>query len=587
MQTNSHVLRDSSIASNGSIWNATQYLVYELKKKREERKSWAVSNWEELVPEFGQEVADAYRDGCIEYWRKFHPKIRSEGLANPHSIPYAVIVGLSGLKMEACIKTNWPKNLNEQEADLACKYAILEMNSAPDWLKNLHFVFPDIVEKRLLGEIEWEFSQYNGEETCHYVLSNIFWQLDWIKANISDQILYFLGCYEPKHDTTVQQAIGIVLSCSDFNKKAFIDIAKTKIKELPVGNRQAVWLAGWMCVEADGALQALKSVLSQIADNAEATELIMRFIVSLIGDRIENKKTEHQDYVKSEVLLPLIKLVYTNIRYEDDINRAYTSTLRDHAQDGRRRLFEILFNIPGKPTYLALMDLAMHHPDGSVRTRCMIYAKRRAEADTEIESWNLGDIACFAKEADKAPQNHRELYELAISRLLDLKAELEQGDNSLAEILIEVRDERKHRIYIGGWLRDRSTGKYIVPQEEELANRKKMDIRVHGLGFDNPVPIELKIAKNWSGPDLFGSLHNQLCGQYLRDARSNNGVFLLVYRGEKGNWEHPESGEKLNFRTLIKSLKEEAEKIVTTDNKIESITIIDIDLTRINKKKAS
>ncbi len=97
-------------------------------------------------------------------------------------------------------------------------------------------------------------------------------------------------------------------------------------------------------------------------------------------------------------------------------------------------------------------------------------------------------------------------------------------------------------------------------------------------------PIELKIADNWPGPELFERLHNQLCGQYLRDARSNNGIYLIVYRGEKKNWIHPESRKKLNFSTLIQSLKEEAGKIVSLDSKIEAIEIIDIDLTQRNRK---
>ena len=588
LRANTHVLRDTSIAVEGKIWNATSYLLDELRNKCEDSNRWAVANWEDLIPEFGQDVAEAYRDGCIEYWRKYQPKIRSEGIVNPHSIPYTVIVGLSGLKMEACQEPNWPKNLTEDEADLACRYGFHEMNGFPDWFQSLHSVFPDIVEERVLGEIEWEFSQYDGEERCHYVLDDVYWQLDWLKPKISDRILSFLGRYEPKHDSTVQEALGIILSCSGCNQKVFIDIAKTKVKELPAGNRRTLWLAGWMCLDAEGALQALKSVFGEITDPAQATEFSMRFIVALLGERQERAVTEYQEYIKPEILLPLIKLMYAHIRREEDIDRkggsAYTPGLRDHAQDGRGRLFELLLNIPGKATYLALMDLAKHHPNEAMRTRCLIYAKRRAEADTEVEPWTPGDIARFAEEAEKVPQNHRELYELAISRLLDLKADLEEGDTSLAEIFLQVEDERRHRIYIGGWLRERSNGKYSVSQEEELADQKDPDIRLHGLGFDGPVPIELKIADNWSGPKLFERLHNQLCGQYLRDASSNNGIFMIVYRGEKENWELPVSDKKVNFSTLIQFLKEEANKIVAIDNKIEAIEIIYIDLTQRNRK---
>jgi hypothetical protein len=133
---------------------------------------------------------------------------------------------------------------------------------------------------------------------------------------------------------------------------------------------------------------------------------------------------------------------------------------------------------------------------------------------------------------------------------------------------------------IGNWLRDLSRGRYIVPQEEELADRKKPDIRVFGVGFDGPVPIELKVADSWPGPKLIERLHNQLCGQYLRDIRSNCGIFLLVYRGEKKHWQDPKTGEYLEFKLMVQLLEKKAREIITADQKIESIKIIGIDLTK-------
>jgi len=590
LRANINVLRDTSIAAEGKIWRATSYLLNELRNKRENRNRWAVANWKGLIPEFGQDVAEAYRDGCINYWRKYKPKIRSEGIVNPHSIPHAVVVGLSGIKMECRHEPDWPKNLTEQDADLACRYAMHEMNGFPDWLQSLHSVFPDIVEERILGEIEWEFSQYDGKEICHYVLSDVFWQLDWIKPKISNRMLSFLGLFEPKHDITVEKALEIVLNCPDCNRRAFIDIAKTKVEYLPTEHRQALWLVGWLCVEAEEALQALMNILNQIKDPAQATNYSMKFIITLLGERREGAITEYQDYIKPDILLPLIKLMYTHIRLEEDIDRTgcgvYSPGFRDNAQDARGRLFRLLLDIPGKATYLALMDLAKHHPNKAMRSRCLTYAKRRAEADTEFEPWKPGDIARFAEEAEKLPQNHRELNELIISRLLDLKADIEEGDTSLANILVTVEDETEHRNFIGGWLRDHSYGKYSVPQEEELADAKKPDIRIHGVGFDGPVPIELKIVDNsWSCKKLIERLHNQLCGQYLRDIRSNCGIFMLIYRGRKKNWRHPITGKFIDFYRLVQLIEKEAEEIVDSDKKIESIKIVNIDLTKRNITK--
>jgi len=583
LQENPHVLRDTSVAAKGKIWNATRYLLDELRKKHEDRSKWARSNWEDLIPEFGQEVAEAYREGCINYWRDYRPRVRSEGISNPQSTPLAVVVGLSGLKMEARQEPQWPRNLTDEEAELACRYAMHEMNGFPNWLRRLHEVFSPIVEKMILNEIEWEISRYDGEESCHYVLDDIHWQLDWIKPIISDRLLSFLKRNEPKHDNSVHTALRILLSCRDINKRMLIDVAKTKIETLTVRTRQIHWLTVWMCIEAEGALHTLNSVLNQFRDSAEATEFAAMFVRALFGEWWERKATLHQDHLRPEILLPLIKLMFTHIPHDEDIDgrRADLREPIGKAQEGLSKLFEQLVNIPGNATYLALLDLAKYHPHIAMRERCLVHARRRAESDAEMKPWNSGDVARFAEEAERIPQNHRELYELAISRLLDLKDDLEEGDTSLAELLIQTNEERLHRIYISGWLRERSNGKYSVAPEEELADRKEPDIRLHGFDFEGPVPIELKIAdNNWSGPDLFERLKNQLCGQYLRDARSNCGIFLIVYRGKKWHWKDPGSGKMVDFSTLIQLLKKEAKKIAIADEKIEGLEIIDIDLTR-------
>ena len=585
LQSNINILRDTNIAADGRVLHATNYLRDELRDKRNSSHKWARANWEDLIPEFGQDVAEAHRDGCIDYWRKYYPKIRSEGIENPKSIPNAVIVGLDGLEMESGHTPDWPRNLSVDEAKLACRYAVHELNGFPNWLSRLHSVFPKTVETSLLTEIEWEFSKYDGDTHCYYVLDDVVWQLDWLKPKISSRIISFLKEYEPKHDDTVRKALGIVLASSGLDQAAFAEITKTKVLTIKPGNRQALWLAAWMCIDAKRAIEPLYTVLSKTADAEYTTELSMLFIVALLGEKRENVQRVYQDYIQTDILLSLIKLMHSHICSEDDINRAGTGTyspgLRDHAQDARNHLFQLLCDISGKPTYLAMMDLAQHHPDEQSRHRYTVYAKRRAEADAEAEPWQPGDIALFAEEAERAPQNHRELYDLIVFRLLDLKADLEDGDTSLAKILVPVTHETEHRNFIGGWLRDRSRGRYSVPQEEELADAKRPDIRIHGIGFDGPVPIELKVVdNNWSGKKLIERLHNQLCGQYLRDTRSNCGIYLLIYRGKQTYWKHPKTGKNLDFCGLVQLLEKEAEEIIATDKKIEAIEIVDIDLTK-------
>jgi len=157
---------------------------------------------------------------------------------------------------------------------------------------------------------------------------------------------------------------------------------------------------------------------------------------------------------------------------------------------------------------------------------------------------------------------------------------LEHGDSSIASILQSVTQENDMRKYIGRELREKAFGRYSISQEEELADAKKPDLRFYGKGFDRPVPVELKLADNWHGPPLFERLENQLCRDYLRDNRSNRGIFVLVYRGEKLGWELPESGNLVKFYELVVALQNHWLQISPKFPNIDDIMIIGIDLTK-------
>ena len=99
------------------------------------------------------------------------------------------------------------------------------------------------------------------------------------------------------------------------------------------------------------------------------------------------------------------------------------------------------------------------------------------------------------------------------------------------------------------------------------------------------VPVELKIAdNNWSGPQLFEKLRDQLCGDYLRDEANEHGVFLLVSRGTQKRWALP-SGKRVDFEQLVKALQESALELPVTDQRVKvlgiaNIQVVGIDLTK-------
>ena len=84
-------------------------------------------------------------------WRKDRPTLRSE---RPDDEKNSFLVrwqfGLAGIAAEA-EDSNWAKRLTEQEAELACRYAPIELNGFPSWLESLAIEHPAAVD-RVLGE---------------------------------------------------------------------------------------------------------------------------------------------------------------------------------------------------------------------------------------------------------------------------------------------------------------------------------------------------------------------------------------------------------------------------------------------------
>jgi len=337
-------------------------------------------------------------------------------------------------------------------------------------------------------------------------------------------------------------------------------------------------------LDPDVAIPALASRLAALKAPELQTQFAMRFLTSLVGGRRIGTGYAREAYRQVRHMKELLLLMHRYIRQADDIERAgkgvYSPGLRDDAQDARGTLLSFIVETTGKEAFLALMDIAADHPDADSRPWAALRAKNKAAQDADLAPWSHQQVREFAAALERTPANHRELWDLAVDRLTNLKHDLEGGDASLAAILARAERETEVRNFIGGWCRDRAAGRYVIPQEEELADAKRPDLRFHGVGFDGPVPAELKIADAWTGPHLFERLENQLCGDYLRDVRSSRGVFVLVYTGEKTWWEHPSGGRIESFDALVSGLQQHWERLATKMANVEDIVVIGIDLTK-------
>jgi hypothetical protein len=579
----SHVelVRASQLNEPTDISQPQWYLHERLREGADKSNRWTVGRWRELIPEYGEAVAEAYREGVTNYWRKYRPLLRSEG-APSNSIPIMVMFGLTGLDIEAVETPDWPLKLSEEEVLLACRYAVYELNGFPPWFPRLFEGHPDIVSEFVLSEIKQEVaSEIPGTES-HYLLSDVSSSGQWAWDQLAPALLKLLLEHNLTNAFNLGKLLRIVQGSTSVTDDDLILLAGQKMKSADTIEFVAIWYAVWVGVDPEKAIPALADHLSSISSAMEQTEFAMTFVTRLLEGRGSGTTGVRQTYVTPKHLKELFLLMHTYIREDEDINRigggVYSPGLRDEAQDARDALFNQLKRIPGKEAFVALDEIAKQHPKARTRPWLASYAKTKAEQDADITPWSPVQVRDFHERLDRTPSSHRELADLAIMRLLDLKDDLENGDESVAKLLLRVETEPEMRNFLAHELRQRALGRYTITQEEELADDKRPDLRFHGAGFDAPIPAELKLADRWTGPKLFERLETQLSGDYLRDNRSGRGIFALVDLSAR-QWEL-RSEERVDFEGLVQALRNHWESIANKHPHVEDIAIIGINLTK-------
>ncbi len=566
------------------ILNAQYYLHRRMHEGDRSSTRWTDGRWRVLIPEFGESVANAFRDGAVATWHGHRPTLQSEGAPSGQTTS-VTIFGLTGLLIESRESPGWASRLTSAEAEQATRYAMWELNGFPPWLSAVFDSQPEAVVRVLLGEIDFELQSADAGSPNHYLIADV----EAFGAFLWDRLAPDMVARLKKHRihaVHLRQLLSILAGSSVSNEVIGALAAKCAGKSKK-DESDALWFAAWMGVDPKRAVPALKAHLVGISDAKRRTELAMNFVTALIGGRRE-KSVARDAYCCVQILEKLYSLMHRHVAVSDDRNRAgggvYSPDLRDDAQDSRERLFALLKEIPGKETYLALQRIATKHPSKHARAWIAGLARQRAAADADLVAWAPSDVRAFTDRIERVPATHRDLWDLAVERLLDLKHELEDGETSNAAILLEAK-ETQMRTFIADWCRTRARRCYVVPQEEEFADKKSPDIRFQSTLFDGPVPVELKLADRWSGPDLIERLENQLCDDYMRDRRSSRGIYLVVHQGRKTSWQLPGGGCVGSVDELVTALQFHADKVSSRSPRVDEVRVIGIDLTKRAKSR--
>ena len=572
---------DLSLAHEGQVTKNTYWLLREIQEKMHTGNPLTASHWELLIPDFGEAVAQQFRDFCRAFWRRYTPPVRPENAKGSQTIPYALIVGLRGLAIEANGAETWAERLTDNEAEIATRYALRELNGFPDWFPSLLQAKPEPVRRMLREEIEWECSAFPPDGLLLYVLEKLRSTKMQIGKELRNDITDILAIKTDIPVNPLKSALALILKSEAPLPKAFQDTVARHAEVVTSEQQKALWLSALFCLDAERALDIMAAWVN--SGTSQDSEQRVSLIISHLWGQLwivdsAGFDSEHHDYMQPDVLVRSLEIVHSHIRPENDIQHdgVYTPGPRDNAQDAREHLLQLLCEIPGKPTCDALMRISGSPPLASFKDRLLNLAERRAEADADFKAWSPEQVAEFGRDAERSPETQRELFEIALSRLDAIKFDLEEGDDSEASLWRKVNDELELRRVIANRLKLISHNMYTTGSEEELADRSRTDIRLHHPKVDARIPIEIKIAGRWSANELRERMENQLGGQYLHEA--HYGIFLLVNRGEEGDRRYWQHSKRLNFSALTQWLKDESRALL--NEHVQDIEVIGIDLTK-------
>ena len=154
--------------ADNTAWNLWQAM------ERSGHESRA-SGWNRrfIEEQFGKEVADRLRTALSAMWRKDEPTLRSER-PDPAKNTFLVRwqLGLAAIAAEA-EDPSWAKALTEAEAELACRYAPMELNGFPSWLESLVAAHPAAVDRVLGQELSLSLREPSDANAYPIFLQNV------------------------------------------------------------------------------------------------------------------------------------------------------------------------------------------------------------------------------------------------------------------------------------------------------------------------------------------------------------------------------------------------------------------------------
>ncbi|MBA3518513.1 MAG: ATP-binding protein [Rhizobiales bacterium] len=550
--------------AENTAWNLWQAV------ERSGRESRA-SGWNRafIEEQCGKAVAERLRQTMMAAWRKDRPTLRSE---RPDGEKDTFLVkwqfGLAGIAAEA-EDANWAKRLTEQEAELACRYAPMELNGFPSWLESLAVEHPAAVDRVLGEELSLSLREVTDANAYSMFLQNISHAsaiiatlfVPRIRAWLSKVAQFYARPNNAQSGQNLRQAIEILVKSGNDDDRHFIErIARQRLADglaVPVAN---VWLPALLHLSAVAGVEALEKGLKESA--ASKTGAGVHLFAELFDRDYGGIGVDlRAPGFTPPLLLRLLRLAYQHVRIVDDAHHegSYSPDTRDNAEKSRNAVLSALLSATGPEGWAVKLELAADPLFDHLKDRAIALAEERAAEEADNVALTEAEFAILDKTGVSPPTTREALFALMRDRLDDIDDLLLQ-DISPRELWASITDEHVMRRELARALRDAANQSYTIDQESVTADEKETDIRFRSTGSKQQGAIELKLGDERPGTDLFNTIRDQLLAKYMAADECRAGCLLVTLARDR-KWDHPKTGKRIGFEELMIVLNEEAERL--------------------------
>jgi len=526
-----------------------------------------------LTSQFGGDVTDRLRLALMAYWRGRRPTVRCErqrGQENTYLVVWSI--GLMGIYAEA-EDPLWATKLKRSEAELAARYALLELNCLPSWLGSLAKAHPMEVEDVVGAELFDELLDAGGDSGWHsMLLQSLRNGTQDVAQLLLPRLVGWLAWsgltlmqlpHSPSNEKKLSQLVGVLLAHAGTEVKGpFGELAAAQVQAAGTGPYLLFWLPVLFSLAPLRGAESMLPVLAALP--VEPSGAAVRIIGSLFNERTGSGSTEWASRLAPAQLLRLTLEFHRHVRSEDDLvhDTVYSPGARDAAENGRRYIFDALMKASGPEALSAKLALAADPLFERLRDRIAALAQERLAAEIDSSAWTPTEVATLLSRKELSPKTTTDMAQLLVDRLDDLQ-ELLLKDTGPRAGWASINDENTLRPMIARELEVASREAYTVDQEGVTADGKETDIRLRAVsGYQ--ATIELKVGeKGRSARELCDTIDDQLVKKYMahRDARTG---CLLVSVADPGKyWLHPETSERIDrfgLQTLLQAKADEAQR---------------------------